>query len=475
MKPVWMLIGIAAAAGAAPTYNKDIAPILYENCATCHRPGEVAPFSLLTYQDAVKRAKLIATATEKRFMPPWKPEPGYGEFAHERRLTDTQIATIAEWASAGAPEGDGKPPALPKFSEGWQASEPSAVFKMPEPFEVPADGPDQFRCFVIPSGQAQDVFIGGGEFRPGNPRVVHHALVMLDATGRARELAKANGGSSYPCFGGARIGAGGLLFGWAPGAVPQPVEPGISQRLPKDADIVVQIHYHPSGKVERDQSQLGLRFSGPPTKGVAAMLMLNTNIYISAGVNEHWVKASMTMPRDGDLFAISPHAHYLAKEMKIDAHFPDGSTKHLIYIKDWDFNWQGQYRYKEPVHLPAGTRIELAYSYDNSTANPQNPSNPPKAVRWGEQTTDEMAIAFLGIMLPKPVDVLPFQQSVQRQQLESIFANLQSFDDLPSEIPPATAQRLKLAMALVDRDKNGKLDDDERTALMRLIDLAQAR
>lgn len=266
-----------------------------------------------------------------------------------------------------------------------------------------------------------------------------------------------------------------FLFGWAPGAVPQPVELGISRRLPKDTDIVVQIHYHPWGKVERDQSQLGLRFSGSPIKGVGTMLMLNTNIYIPAGAMNRWIKASMTLSRDGEVFAIAPHAHYLAKEMKIDALLPDGTIKHLIYIKDWDFNWQGQYRYKEPVHLPVGTRIELAYSYDNSTANPQNPSDPPKAVRWGEQTTDEMAIAFLGILLPTAADVVPFEQSVQRQQLESIFTNLQSFDDLPSEIPPATVPRLKLAMALVDRDNNGKLDEEERAALMRLIDVAQQR
>ncbi|MEP6962050.1 MAG: cytochrome c, partial [Acidobacteriota bacterium] len=411
-------------ASAAPTFNRDVAPILYENCATCHRPGEVAPFSLLTYQDAQKRAALIAIATEKRFMPPWKPEPNYGEFAHARRLSEVQIATLRDWAKAGAPEGDGKAPAVPKFPEGWQGGQPDRIYKMPAAFEVPADGPDHFECFVIPTELAQDVFVGAAEFRPGNARVVHHALIMLDTTGRARELAKENGGNSYPCFGGARIGAGGLLFGWAPGAVPQPVEDGISRRLEKGTDVVVQIHYHPSGKVEKDQSSIGLRFSEPPTKGVATMLMLNTGLYIPAGETDYKVRSSMTLPRDGELFAIAPHAHYLGKEMKIDAHLPDGSVVPLIWIKDWDFNWQGQYRYKDPIKLPAGTRIELNYTYDNSTANPQNPSNPPKLVKWGEQTTDEMAIAFLGILLPTPADVIPFQRAIQRQMLESIFTNL---------------------------------------------------
>ena len=476
MKYLFVLAVMAMGSSvAAPTFNQDVAPILFNNCTTCHRPGEVAPFALQNYSDAAKRAKLIATATEKRFMPPWKPEPGYGESAHDRRLSDEQIKTLREWADNGAPEGTGTPPALPKFSDGWQAGQPDVVLKMPESFEVAADGPDHFECFVIPTGQATDVYMGGGEFRPGNARVVHHALIMLDTSGRARAMAKANGGSSYPCFGGARIGAAGLLFGWAPGATPQPVEPGISRRLPKGSDIVVQIHYHPSGKAERDQSQLGLHFSTAPTKGVATMLMINTNIYIEPGEKEHWIKASMTLPDDGDLFGIAPHAHYLGKEMKINAHLPDGTTKPLIYIKNWDFNWQGQYRYKEPIHLPKGTRIDLEYSYDNSTNNPQNPSNPPKLVKWGEQTTDEMAIAFLAFLLPTPADVIPFQASVQRQMIESILTGMRNFDEFPDEIPPASQQGLRLILGMVDANKNGKIDPDEIGRLRSLLDLASPR
>ena len=475
MKRLLLVFSFAVAAVAAPTFNKDIAPILFENCTTCHRPGEVAPFALQTYQDAAKRASLIALATGKRFMPPWKPEPGYGEFAHERRLTDAQIATLAEWAATGAAEGEGPAPVAPKFPQGWQLGEPDRVFQLPAAFEVPADGPDQFECFVIPTDLAQDVYVGGAEFRPGNPRVVHHALVMLDNTGRARELAKANGGTHYPCFGGTRTGVSGLFFGWAPGSVPPPVEEGISRLIEKGTDIVVQLHYHPSGKIERDQSTLGLHFSKAPTKGVATMLMLNTNLYIPAGATDYRIKASMTMPRDGELFGIAPHAHYLGKEMKIDAHLPDGTVTPLLYIKDWDFNWQGQYRYKVPIQLPSGTRIEFEYSYDNSAANPQNPSNPPKMVRWGEQTTDEMAVAFLGILLPTPADVAPFQQSMQRQMLESILTGLENFDDLPPEIPPAMAARLKQGLVLFDRNKNGKLDEGEKAALMQLLNVMSPR
>jgi hypothetical protein len=474
MKASLLLIA-AVVCAAAPTFNQDVAPILYENCATCHRAGEVAPFPLLTYQDAAKRAPLIALATEKRFMPPWKPEPGFGSFAHERRLTDQQIQTLKEWAAAGAPEGSGKAPAVPSFPQGWQLGEPDRVFKMPMSFEVPADGPDQFECFVIPTGFAEDVYVGTAEFRPGNARVVHHALVMLDTTGRARELAKENGGTHYPCFGGTRTGVSGLFFGWAPGSVAPPAEPGISRKIEKGTDLVVQLHYHPSGKVEKDQSTMGIHFAPPPTKGIATVLMLNTNIYIPAGVPEHRVKASVTMPRDGELFAIAPHAHYLGKEMKVTANLPDGSVTPLIYIKDWDFNWQGQYRFKEPIKLPGGTRIDLDFTYDNSTANPQNPSNPPKMVRWGEQTTDEMAVVFMGVMLPKPDDVPAFQANMQRQMLQTILSGLQSFDDLPPEIPPSMADGLKRALVLFDRNKNGKLDPEESVGLMRLLDTLSAR
>jgi len=468
---ILVLFGCATAATAAtPTFNQDIAPILYQNCATCHRPGEVAPFSLLTYQDAAKRASLIALVTEKRYMPPWKPEPGYGNFEHERRLTDRQIALLGDWAKAGAPEGEGPIPPAPQFASGWQGGEPDAVLTFPEQFRIAGDGRDTFQCFVLPTNFDKDVYIGAAEFRPGNARIVHHALVFLDPSGQARQMAKANGGSSYPCFGGARVAGGGLILGWAPGAAPLPVEPGISRVIPKGTDIVVQVHYHPSGKAEVDQSSLGLRLSGPPTKGVAMMIVLNQRLYIPAGESNYVVKASMVMPQDGELWGITPHAHYLGKEMKVNARLPDGTVKPLIWIKDWDFNWQGQYRYKEPILLPKDTRIEMEYSYDNSTANPQNPSNPPVAVRWGEQTTDEMALVFLGIVLPSPSDVPAFQSAVMRQLLESFVAGVESIDDLPPEVPPATAQRLRAMLRLFDRNGDGKLDDAERGALRQTLE-----
>ena len=380
---VWIgMAGAIAAAAAPPTFNRDIAPILYKNCATCHRPGEVAPFSLLTYQDAAKRAKQIATVTASRFMPPWKAEPGYGSFQNERRLTDEQIATLRDWAANGAPEGDPEAkPTPPEFVDGWRAGQPDRVFTLPEKFSLAADGPDQYRCFVIPMNLDHDVYVKAFEFRPENRRVVHHAIVYSDPTGASRKLAP-NGGS-YPCFGGPGFSPTGLVGGWAPGGSPNVPAKGMDLVVAKGTDLVLQIHYHPSGKPEQDQSSLGMTFGEAPTIGRGLVLVSTSSIDIPAGESHYVVKTGITIPQDVEVMSITPHAHYLAKDMKIDARLPDGSVTHMIWIKNWDFNWQGNYRYSQPVKLPKGTRVELEYTYDNSAANPRNPSNPPVRVHFG--------------------------------------------------------------------------------------------
>jgi hypothetical protein len=468
MKSALLMLAIAGTAVAAtPTFNQDIAPILHKNCASCHRPGEVAPFPLLSYQDAAKRAALIKVVTEKRYMPPWAPEPGFG-FAHERRLTDAEIALIGEWASNGMPQGDGAPPAPPSFPEGWQGGEPDMILKVAQPYTLPADGRDQFRCFVLPVNSDKDLYVGSAEFRPGNPRIAHHAIITVDTSGQARRRAEAGGGS-YSCFGGAGVAGALPLVGWSPGADPMPIEEGIARVVPAGADIVVQMHYHPSGKAETDQSSLGLRFTGPPTKGLAGFILINRGLDIPPGEANYIARASMTVPRDALLHGITPHAHFLAKEMKVNARLPDGSVKPLIRIKDWDFNWQGQYRYAEPIPLPKGTRVEFEYSYDNSAANPQNPSNPPVRVRWGEQSTDEMAIAFLNFVLPSPDDVRPFQQAMLREYIEMFVREVDNVGDLPPEVPPAISLGLQRALRRFDANGNGKLDPGERLALQRVL------
>jgi len=468
---LWPVAMFAGAASGPPTFNTDIAPILYANCASCHRPGEVAPFPLLTYQDAAKRAALIAGAVSGRFMPPWKAEPGYGDFAAARRLTAAQIALIQEWAKAGAPEGDAKlKPAPPKFVDGWQGGQPDQVLTVPVKYSLPADGADQYRCFVLPTGLDHDVYVDGVEFRPGNRLIVHHALLFLDASGRAKELAAASPDGSYPCFGGPGFPASGMIGGWAPGVTPQTHDPALSEPVRKGTDVVVQIHYHPSGKPETDQSSLGLSYSGPPTKGRTSIMLFDHHLDMAPGDSRYVAKASLTLPRDVQLAGLTPHAHYLCKEMKVTATLPDGSTQPLIWIKDWDFNWQNAYRYKTPLELPKGTRIDMEYTYDNSENNPHNPSHPPVRIHWGEQTRDEMALVFLSVVLPTRADIPELQRNVRAQYVDQVLSQVETLQDLSDEsLSSSAAERLKQLFKAFDKNGDGKLDDDERAAMLKFV------
>jgi hypothetical protein len=455
---------------ATPTFNTDIAPILYEHCATCHRPGQVAPFPLLDYQDAAKRAGLIATVTAKRLMPPWKAEAGYGHFRDERRLSDQQISLIQHWAENGAPEGDPQTkPSPPEFASGFRAGKPDAVITVAEAFHIPADGPDIVQCFVVPLGFDAERYVKTVEFQPGNPRVVHHALFFLDASGEARRLDAATPEPGYPCFGSPRFAPSGALGGWAPGATPQPLSDGMALPIRKGADLVIQTHYHPSGKPETDQSSMGLTFTEHPRRGLAHMVVGKRRIDLSPGDSHQVVTDWMEAPQDIELVNIAPHAHLLCKEMKVDARLPDGTTKPLIWIKDWDFNWQGEYRYVEPMKLPKGTRIELQYAYDNSSGNPRNPSSPPRRVTYGEQTTDEMALLFLLVALPRLEDTGPFYRAQAVSILNQFFAD--GVD--PMALTPNQIKGLRAAMEHFDANHNGKLEPEERTSLLRFLKLVQ--
>lgn len=455
-----------AAFGATPTFNHDIAPILYQNCATCHRPGAVAPFSLLTYTDAAKRASLIAAVTAKHYMPPWKAEPGYGHFADARRLTESQIRMIGEWAGGGAPEGDPEEkPAPPRFASGWQAGQPDTVLAMSRQFAIPADGHDVFQCFVIPLNFATDRYVKTVEFRPGNPRVVHHALFFLDTSGEARRLDAQTSEPGYPCFGGPHIAVSAGLGGWAPGAMPSALPDGVAHTVAKGSDLVVQIHYHPSGKPETDQSSLGLRFGDPPRRGLANLLLGTRQIDLPPGDAHHEITDWLRLPEDIDLIGIAPHAHLLCREMKADAKLPDGTTVPLIWIKDWDFNWQGQYRYAQPVHLPKGSRIEMRYVYDNSSGNPRNPSNPPKRVTFGEQTTDEMALLFLQGVLPHPEDAVRFKKELILGRLDQFLSE----GGRPAGITPRTLDMMRALTPRFDANHNGVLEPEERASMRRFL------
>ncbi len=451
---------------SVPTFNHDIAPIIYQNCSNCHRPGEVAPFALLTYQDVAKRAKLIADITQARVMPPWKATEGYGDFKDVRRLTDPQIAMIRDWAAHGAPEGNAtEKPVPPTFPTGWLGGEPDQVFKMTQAYTVPAEGPDQFRCFVIPLNANQDEYVKKVEFRAGNPKIVHHAILFLDTTGEAKTRETAPG-QGYSCVGGPGLDITGSLGGWAPGATPSNAPPGVAHEIKKGADLVMQIHYHLDGKVERDQSTVGLTFSKePPSKGLTLFVLGNTSIDIPAGDANYVVKASGVLPMDTEAIGIFPHAHYLCKDMKVDAHLPDGTVTPLIWIKDWDFNWQGSYRYASAVKLPKGTRLEMQYTYDNSAANPHNPSEPPREVKFGEETTNEMAFAFVSLTLDSPAEVSEFRSGTRAEFIADMLQN--GIDE--KALGPERAGQLKMLLTAFDRNRNGKLDPDERPALVQFM------
>ena len=397
------------AANAPITYTREIAPVLQANCMNCHREGEVAPFSLTSYDEASKRARQLADATQSRFMPPWKPEPGFGHLLGQRRLTEEQIALFDRWADAGAPEGDPAdlPPA-PDFPDGWLLGEPDLIVKVPEAFELPADGRDVFRNFVIPLAVDSDKLVAAVEFRPGNRRVVHHALFFLDSSGVARGKDAAAAGPGFSSFGGPGFIPSGALGGWAPGGTPRVLPDGMGRMLRKGSDLVLQIHYHPSGKPESDQSTIGIHYVKEGSqKVIAGMIVLDRALEIPAGAARHPMHAAYTLPADCTMVGIAPHMHLLGREMKATATYPDGKVEPLIWIKDWNFNWQDQYLFAEPLHLPKGTRLDVTALYDNSEANPLNPNTPPKRVTWGEQTTDEMFICFFLVTTDKRQDLMP--------------------------------------------------------------------
>jgi mono/diheme cytochrome c family protein len=402
----------AAAAAAAPaTFTKDVAPILFENCTSCHRPGEVGPFSLLTYPDAKRRAKQIAEVTDTKLMPPWLPSVGHGQFMGERRLSEAQVKTLRTWADAGAPEGDAKDlPAAPKYAEGWALGEPDLVVKMPETYTLKAEGRDVFRVFTIPLGLTEDKYVSAVDFRPANRKIVHHALFFLDTSGEAAKRDAADSEPGYSQAGGLGFVPTGGLGGWAPGVTPRRLPEGVARIVRKGSDLVVQTHFHPSGKPEKEQSTIGLYFAKTePTKLALSIpkSFQRKDLNIAVGERNFTMTDSFTLPVAFDVVGIFPHAHLLCKEIKVDATLPDGSKKSMIWIKDWDWNWQDEFLYDQNVHLPRGTVIEQKYVFDNSVENVRNPNQPPKRVTWGEQTADEMAITFFLVAAPK--DALIFQ------------------------------------------------------------------
>ena len=463
------------------TFTDQIAPIIHSKCAQCHRPGEAAPFTLMTYDQVKKRSRMILSVVEDRYMPPWHPVPGHGTFRDNRRLSDQEIELIRQWVENGSPQGDpASMPPLPEFTEGWQLGEPDLVVEMKAGFEVPADGPDIYRTFVIPLELEEDKWIKAIELRPEARPVVHHVLYFLNDDGAARAK---DGADGKPGFRGMRVQVSGRLGGYVPGVTVTRLPGDLAYALPQGSDLMLQTHFHPTGKVETERFTVGLYFADQAPKKELVTIQVppffgrGEGIDIPAGEKNYQVEDSFTIPVEVDAHIVGGHAHYLCEEMRMTAALPDGSSIPLLYIDDWDLNWQDQYTYQEPVRLPAGTVVKTELRYDNSEDNYDNPSYPPVRVKWGQESTDEMGSITLKVTAVDKSNEFALTQALQGYQLAGMI-NKKLLKSMPimlaladrngdgslqaSEMP----QRLKTPLLKgYDANRNGMLDADEMEAI----------
>jgi mono/diheme cytochrome c family protein len=398
-----LLVTLPLVAAESPvTFNKQIAPIIYNNCSPCHRPGEAAPFSLLSYQDTKRKGKTIAKATASHVMPPWKAEPASYAYRDERRLKPEEIELIQNWVKQDMPEGnvaDKIDP--PKFVSGWQLGEPDLVVEMPAAYHIPADGSDIYRNIAVALGLTEDKWLTAIDMKPSARSVVHHVLYFADGKGVLH--GKQQG--AEPGFSGMRAGGASVpLGGWALGAQPHFFPDGLALKIPHGSDLVVQYHFHPSGKPEAEKSVIGLYFAKkPPERSLTRVQMpphysLFSGLNIPAGEKDFVIRDSYTLPIATDAVGVGAHAHYIAKRLKMTATLPNGDVKTLLSIMDWDFAWQDRYYFQQFVPLPKGTKLDVEIHWDNSAENPRNPSTPPVHVTWGEESKDEMgSISLLAV------------------------------------------------------------------------------
>jgi len=404
------------AAAQAPTYSKDVAPLVADRCGVCHHPGGSAPFSLLTYADVKQRATQIASVTRSRIMPPWKADPSNGPFLGQHPLSDSEIAMLSRWVEQGAPEGDAAQLPPPRvYTEGWQLGKPDVIVTLPKAFTLPAEGTDVFRIFALPIPIAQARFVRGLEFRPGNPKVVHHANIRVDPTSESRRLDDQDPRPGYDgLLARTAVYPDGHFLGWTPGQVAPLLPPDLAWRLDRRTDLVVELHMQPSGKPEQVAPSIGFYFGddvssdaahGGPSRTPSMLRLGRQNIDIAAGDAQYVVTDSYVLPVDVEVQAVQPHAHYRLREARGDATLPDGTTRPLIGIADWDFRWQHVYRFVNPVRLPKGTRLSMRYAYDNSSANPRNPQQPPARARWGQRSSDEMGDLWVQVLTRDDADL----------------------------------------------------------------------
>jgi hypothetical protein len=428
----------ARAAGEPVTFAQHIAPIVYSHCAACHRPGGAAPFSLLTYPEVRGRARQILDAVSRGTMPPWKPEPGYGDFAGVRRLSEPQIALFRQWIAEGVLLGDERQLPRPPAGDGWQLGPPDAVVKLQTAYRLPPDGEDRLRNFVMPTGLTHRRYVRAWEFRTSSPRVVHHATMMVDATRASRQMDQQDPEAGYEgLLPMSAANPEGFFVGWTPGQAPFVAAPDTGWRLDQDSDLVVMLHLRPSGSWETVDVAVGLYFNDSPPSRTPALIRLNRqDIDIPPGERRYTITDTYTVPVDVEAIGIQPHAHALAREIRGFATLRDGTRRWLIYIRNWDFHWQDAYRYASPVPLPAGALLTMEYTYDNSAANPANRGRPLRRVTFGQRSSDEMGDLWLQVVPRQAADLTMLTRSLRQKLLPQHIAGyrmmLRSDPDNPS-------------------------------------------
>ena len=385
---------------APPTFASGVASLVYGNCTPCHHDGGSGPFPLVDYAQIKRRAKQIAIVTETRFMPPWKPAPDFGDFHDVRRLEEDEIAMLTAWAEAGAPLGDeASVPPTPTFEHEWLLGEPDEVLSMTETYVVPAEGKDDYRSFVIPSGWTEERYVRAFDFRPDNPPPVHHIITLVDDGGWARRFDQ----ESPDIVGLEGMVAEGELFGteihgWGPGGTPRFLPEGSAWKLPANTDFVLDTHFQTTGREEPVQISIGVYYADEVPEAPMANLSLSaTLLCIPPEKDDYMVDYSFELPTDVEVVSIQPHAHYLGTDIRVVAKTPEGKTVPLIHIPDWDFSWQDNYRYVEPFALPAKTRIEMSFRFDNTSTNDRNPFSPPRRIISGPRWSDEMALLWVQV------------------------------------------------------------------------------
>jgi thiol-disulfide isomerase/thioredoxin len=373
----------------SPSFARDVAPILQKRCQNCHRPEQAAPFSLLTYDDAVRRGRMIKEVTTQRRMPPWHADPRYGQFANSRRLTRAEIDTLASWVDAGMPRGDDKD--LPKpidWPKGWVHGKPDLVISMPEEFEVPADGVLPYQHFLVDTNFTEDRWVQIAEARPGAAEVVHHVVAHILKEGQRQPFLP--------------DGTLSVLVGWAPGDLGLVCPPDTALRIPKGAKLRFELHYTPNGKKVKDRSMIGITFAKKPPK-----YELFTNSFANEAIvvppnNPHYrAEATLKMRADARIISFVPHMHWRGKDYFYEVIYPDGRREPLLSVPRWDFNWQNVYQFQEPLKVPKGARLHAVAHWDNSRNNPLNPA-PDKTVRFGLQTWDEMMVGWVAYVWERP-------------------------------------------------------------------------